>query len=134
MIRYLLDAPTLQALEALRKLRTEKAQEVKELKLKLEHTKTLKDQASVGAGLFCGPPPWRAGGYLPLTHGTAHPFHPNAAVAALWQQKQGRALPQSLFPWQQCCANSPSLALPAAEAAFGGEAGAGAAAGAARTH
>jgi hypothetical protein len=35
----------LQALEALRKLRTEKVQEVKELKLKLEHTKTLKDQA-----------------------------------------------------------------------------------------
>ncbi|KAI7835827.1 hypothetical protein COHA_010280 [Chlorella ohadii] len=34
------------ALEALRKLRTEKAQEVKELKLKLEHTKTLKDQAA----------------------------------------------------------------------------------------
>lgn len=39
--------PLLQALEALRKLRTEKSQEVKELKLKLEHTKTLKDQASV---------------------------------------------------------------------------------------
>lgn len=41
------DVCTLQALEALRKLRTEKAQEVKELKLKLEHTKTLKDQAAV---------------------------------------------------------------------------------------
>ncbi len=42
----------MQALEALRKLRTEKAQEVKELKLKLEHTKTLKDQAAVGAASF----------------------------------------------------------------------------------
>lgn len=41
------DVCTVQALEALRKLRTEKAQEVKELKLKLEHTKTLKDQAAV---------------------------------------------------------------------------------------
>ena len=36
---------------ALRKLRSEKAQEVKELKLKLENTKTLKDQAAVR--------PWR---------------------------------------------------------------------------
>ena len=46
------DWPRVQALEALRKLRTEKAQEVKELKLKLEHTKTLKDQAAVGAALL----------------------------------------------------------------------------------
>lgn len=43
----------LQALEALRKLRTEKAHEVKELKLKLEHTRTLRDQAQVGCWLGC---------------------------------------------------------------------------------
>jgi hypothetical protein len=36
-----------QALEALRKLRSEKTQEVKEMKLKLEHLKTEKDIASV---------------------------------------------------------------------------------------
>jgi hypothetical protein len=38
-----------QALEALRKLRTEKAQEAKEMRLKLDHTRTLKDQAQVTA-------------------------------------------------------------------------------------
>ena len=36
---------SLQALEALRKLRTEKVQEAKELKLKLETTRTHKDNA-----------------------------------------------------------------------------------------
>lgn len=34
-----------QALEVLRKLQTEKAQEVKEMRLKLDHAKTVKDQA-----------------------------------------------------------------------------------------
>lgn len=38
-----------QALEALRKLRTEKTQEVKEMRLKLEHLKTNKDMAQVRA-------------------------------------------------------------------------------------
>jgi hypothetical protein len=40
-----------QALEALRKLRTEKTQEVRELKLKLDNTRTLRDQAQVWGGV-----------------------------------------------------------------------------------
>lgn len=42
----------LQALEVLRKLQTEKAQEVKEMRLKLDHAKTIKDQAQARSRFF----------------------------------------------------------------------------------
>lgn len=73
-----------QALEALRKLRTEKVQEAKEMKLKLEHLKTHKDNADQLR--------------QEIQEGKAKEETASAAINALEEQLQARKAVCSSFP------------------------------------